>query len=182
LQLVGDDVFVTNTARPQHAETESVCAPSRCESHGVDLIEAMMFGKPIVTCNAGGIAEVVDTGRNALLTPPQDAAALAASLRRLVEDPALRRRMGACARMTYERRFHAGAVAREMEAFLERVISRGRGCDTTSDVRTRFAELVREVLALDPAAASDLAGELLSLPTASQLSAPGPAQWPSHPA
>jgi glycosyltransferase involved in cell wall biosynthesis len=150
-----------------YADADIICAPSRYESHGVVLIEAMMFHKPVVTCDAGGIVEVVDPGRNALVSAPEDAAALATSLRRLVEDRQLRARMGACGRMSYERRFRATAAAHQMEAFLERVISRHRrATGQGSDVATRFAELAQAVLSIAPRAASELARELISDPPA----------------
>ena len=72
-------------------ESDIVCVPSRYESHGVVLLEAMMFGRPIATCDGGGIVEVVDHGRNALVSAPGDVPALVDSLRRLVEDTELRR-------------------------------------------------------------------------------------------
>ena len=55
-----------------YAEADLVCAPSRYESHGVVLIEAMMYGKAIVTCDAGGIGEVVQPDHQALLVTPGD--------------------------------------------------------------------------------------------------------------
>jgi glycogen(starch) synthase len=95
-----------------YAESDIVCVPSRYESHGVVLIEAMMFGKPIVTCDSGGTGEVVAAGRNALVSPPDDPRALAESLRRLAAAPEPRAKLGACARDTYEDRFDARAVVR----------------------------------------------------------------------
>jgi glycogen(starch) synthase len=131
-----------------YAESDIVCAPSRYESHGVVLIEAMMFGKPIVTCDAGGIGEVVQAGRNALVSPPDEPVALAASLSRLCADPELRARLGAAGRVAYEQRFDARAVARQMESFLERVIARqpAQRCHEPQ-VTAQLALLLSEVLA-----------------------------------
>ena len=69
--------------------------PSRYESHGIVLVEAMMFGAAIVTCDAGGIREVVQDERTALVVPPDDVEALTEALRRAVTDGALRARLGA---------------------------------------------------------------------------------------
>ena len=49
---------------------------------------------PIVTSRAGGLPEAVADGVSGLLIPPGDVAALGAALRRLLADPALRRRLG----------------------------------------------------------------------------------------
>jgi Glycosyl transferases group 1/Domain of unknown function (DUF4214) len=64
----------------------------------------MMFGKPIVACQAGGTPEVVEHGGNGLLALPGDAASLTTCLQQLIEDPALRIRFGRRSRELYELR------------------------------------------------------------------------------
>jgi len=127
------------------AEADLVCLPSRYESHGIALIEAMMFGKAIVTCDSGGIAEVVDAGRNALLTAPDDPVALADAIGRLAHDPVERARLGAAARLTYEQRFSATAAGRGIEQFIERVLCAHE--PSAADVGVRLAALMRDVFA-----------------------------------
>jgi glycosyltransferase involved in cell wall biosynthesis len=62
------------------------------------LLEAMAYGvAPIVTAS-GGSPEVVVDGVSGIVVPVRDAAAIGAAIRRLHEDPALRRRMGEAAR------------------------------------------------------------------------------------
>ena len=104
------------------ARADIVCQPSRYESHGVVLVEAMMFGKPIVTTTGGGIPEVVEEGGNALLTAPGDEEQLAVHLRTLAADRALRERFGIRSRELFERRYEIGVVAREMIALFEEAI------------------------------------------------------------
>lgn len=145
-----------------YADADIVCVPSRYESHGVVLIEAMMFGKPVVTCDAGGIGEVVEPGRNALVSAPEDAAALARSLRRLANDAQLRAKIGAAGRETYERRFQARSVASRVQSFMEEVIEIHRAAvPETNGVKPRLEQLLCDVLATTPARASQLADELL---------------------
>lgn len=63
------------------------CAPSlRGESFGVVLLEAMAAGTPIVASDLPGYRKVARAGRDAVLTPPGDAAALAAALTDLLAD------------------------------------------------------------------------------------------------
>lgn len=145
-----------------YADCDIVCVPSRYESHGVVLIEAMMFGRPIVTCDSGGIGEVVSDQDNALVSPPDDPHALAESLRRVAASADLREKLGARGRETYEQRFDAGAVARQMLSFLERVI--GIHHPAVSDVAGRLGTLLADELALAPEDARALAGELLEPP------------------
>ena len=78
-----------------YAGADIVCVPSRYESFGLVLTEAMMFGKPIVASAVGGMPGVVEEGGNALLVPPGDPDRLAAGLRRLISSPALRKDFGA---------------------------------------------------------------------------------------
>ncbi len=64
------------------------CAPSlRGESFGVVLLEAMAADTPVVASDLPGYANVARAGRDALLVPPGDAAALADALRRVLTDP-----------------------------------------------------------------------------------------------
>ncbi len=160
-----------------------VCVPSRYESHGVVPLEAMMFGKPIVTCSTGGIPEVVIPERTALIVAPDDGVALAAALRRLVDDPKLRGRLGEAGRKLYERRFESGVVAAEMQAFIERVVAahQGRGHRVAGDagaddvdgardaagvagvdrIQQQLEELLRSVLVIESEPATAVAAQLL---------------------
>jgi glycosyltransferase involved in cell wall biosynthesis len=63
------------------------------------LNEGMCFGLPLVASDAVGAApDLVRAGDNGFIYPVGDVAALAAALRRLLADPALRARMGARSR------------------------------------------------------------------------------------
>jgi glycogen synthase len=148
-----------------YRRADIVCVPSRYESHGVVLVEAMMFGKPIVACRAGGVPEVVEEGGNALLATPGDVESLAGSLRRAIVDEDLRNRLGARSRSLYSERFEAGAVGAAMEGFLRRVSSAHPPAEAApTDLAGRLAAVVEEVLGLDRGAAAATAGELLSPP------------------
>lgn len=67
------------------------------EPFGQVVLEGMAAGLAVVASAAGGPAEVITSGVNGILTPPGDAGELAAALRRLHEDPALRAELGAAA-------------------------------------------------------------------------------------
>ncbi len=64
-----------------------LCAPSLGgESFGIVLLEAMAAGAAVVASDIPGYADVARSGREALLVAPGDARALAAALRRALED------------------------------------------------------------------------------------------------
>ncbi len=72
--------------------------PSHAESFGVVLIEAMAMELPVVSTNCDGVLDIVVDGDTGLFVPPRNGADLAAALLRLIDDPALRRRMGTAGR------------------------------------------------------------------------------------
>jgi N,N'-diacetylbacillosaminyl-diphospho-undecaprenol alpha-1,3-N-acetylgalactosaminyltransferase len=74
------------------------------------LLEALALGKPIVTTDNVGCREVVEQGRNGYLVPVHDSPALAAALRNLVENEALRRAFGRSSRLKAEAEFGEPAV------------------------------------------------------------------------
>jgi L-malate glycosyltransferase len=84
-------------------------APSRAESFGVAVAEAMACGVAVVVSDAGGLPEVVDAGRSGLVVPAGDVGALADALEGLVLDPPLRARLAAQARVDATQR-HAWPV------------------------------------------------------------------------
>lgn len=93
------------------------CFPSffEAESFGLVLVEAMQFAKPVVTTDWRGIPSVVRHGENGLVVPVQDPAAVADALMELIDDPALRRRMGEAGRRIFEERFTLERFHRNME-------------------------------------------------------------------
>lgn len=81
--------------RREYARADLFVLPSLFEPFGIVLLEAMAAGLPIIASRVGGIPEVVEEGRNALLVPPGDVDALAEAMRRLIADESLARRFSA---------------------------------------------------------------------------------------
>jgi glycogen synthase len=144
-----------------YAEADILCLPSRYESHGVALVEGMMFGKPIVTCDAGGIGEVVAAGRTALVATPDDAGALALELARLAGDPDLRTRLGAAARESFEQRFTASGAAAQMQDFILSAIADQRERRSGVSVGVGLQRMLVEAMSVESEDARPLADALL---------------------
>ena len=77
------------------------------------LREAMALERPVVASSAGGNPELVEDGSSGLLVPPRDPAALAAALRRLLEEPGLAARL---ARAGRQRVLAGFTVAKRLDA------------------------------------------------------------------
>lgn len=91
------------------------CMPSvsRAEAFGFVQIEAMFCGKPVVCCELNnGVTWVNRHEVTGLVVPPADAAALAAALRRLRDEPGLRARLGKQAKQRALAEFSIDAMAR----------------------------------------------------------------------
>jgi len=71
-----------------------VVLPSRFESFGRVLVEAMAAGVPVVAFRNGGIPEVVEDGKQGILLEEGDWSGMVATLRQLLADEAMRQAMG----------------------------------------------------------------------------------------
>ena len=85
-----------------YASADVLAFPSTTETLGLVALESLASGVPVVGAWAGGIPFAVADGRTGLLVPPGDADALTAGLARLLDDAALRARMGAAGRAEAE--------------------------------------------------------------------------------
>jgi L-malate glycosyltransferase len=94
------------------SETESFC---------LSILEAMCFGCPSVSTRVGGIPEVVEDGRSALLVPVGDVDALAGALEVLIHDEGRRRALGRAARARARELFSAEVIVPRYEALYRRL-------------------------------------------------------------
>jgi glycosyltransferase involved in cell wall biosynthesis len=103
---IGDRLTLTGPLAPEdldgaYAAADVLVHPSRGETYGMVLAEALARGLPVIATEVGGVREAVDGTAGAstpgLLVPPDDPAALAAAIRRWLADPGLRRDLRASA-------------------------------------------------------------------------------------
>jgi glycosyltransferase involved in cell wall biosynthesis len=104
------------------AASDAALLPSRWENFPHLVVEALAVGTPVVATAVGGVPEVVRDGENGLLVPAGDADALAAAIRRLMTDDALRARLAAAAAPSVAA-FAPERLLGEIAAALERAAS-----------------------------------------------------------
>ena len=95
--------------------------PSRHEAFGRVLVEAMAYGVPIVAFRVGGVPEVVEDGVQGTLVQPEDIQAMAKACQQLMQDEALRTRMGEAGNQRAGM-FSIEAHARKVAALYETVL------------------------------------------------------------
>lgn len=103
------------------------CLPAceRAEAFGLCQIEAMLAGLPIVSTNLPtGVPEINRHDETGLIVAPKHPAELAGALRRLLEDPSLRERMGTAGRQRALAEFTAERMAEQVEAVYAEVLNR----------------------------------------------------------
>jgi glycosyltransferase involved in cell wall biosynthesis len=88
----------------------------------VALMEASAAGLPIVSTDIAAIPEIVEEGKSGMLVKPGDSEALTNALKKLIDSPALRRKMGVCARNIALERFDAKKNTVSLVELIKKVI------------------------------------------------------------
>jgi glycosyltransferase involved in cell wall biosynthesis len=86
--------------------------PSLWENCPYSCLEAMAAGRAIVASDQGGLPELIRHGHNGMLATTGEPESFASHLKALIDDEALRLRLGTCARQTVEDRYTDSHVAR----------------------------------------------------------------------
>lgn len=100
-------------------ETDIFVLPSYSEGLSNALMEAMASGCACVASDVGGNAFLIENGISGFLFPAGDRAALAAHIRRLVQDASKRKNMGEAARKRIHQKFSWDIVTKEYEKLFQ---------------------------------------------------------------
>lgn len=110
-----------------YASCDALVLPSRTETLGLVLLEAMASGKPVIGPRAGGIPEIVSHGQcGYLFDPDGDCSELISLVGQLFEDGSRRRAMGQLAREEAER-WSWEAATRQLETFYRSLLTQEPG-------------------------------------------------------
>lgn len=99
---------------PQIAGAADLVLPSK-------LTNIHASGRPVVACADAGTGLADEVEGSGLIIPPDDAAAFAAGIERLLDDSALRQKFGTTARIRAEQRWYKPAVLEKFEATLAKL-------------------------------------------------------------
>lgn len=100
------------------AEHDALVLPSFAEGVPVVLMEALASARPVIATQVAGVGELVEEGVSGFMVPPGDAETLAARIRTLAEDPALRAVMGAAGRQRVTEDFDISREAARLAALI----------------------------------------------------------------
>ncbi|MBI3967966.1 MAG: glycosyltransferase family 4 protein [Chloroflexi bacterium] len=113
-----------------------VHCPREPEPFGRVAIEAMACARPVVAANHGGLVEIVRPGETGMLVRPDDPTALAGALATLLENPALRERLGgqglAVVRDQFSPERHVAAVSAVYSDLLNRDCSAPQSLESST--------------------------------------------------
>jgi glycosyltransferase involved in cell wall biosynthesis len=106
-----------------YRDADLLLNPSLADNMPISLLEAMASGVPIVSTDVGGIPYLVEHGVSAMLVPPEQPEAMAASALRVLDDPALAARLRD-AGLARARRYTWPLVSERLFAMYVKVLGR----------------------------------------------------------
>ena len=89
------------------------------------VLEAMALGLPIVSTKVGGVVEAIEDRRQGLLVEPGDATSMCLSLNEVLDDEALRLKIGKGARQRQIECFSANSMAAGVAAVYDKILGAG---------------------------------------------------------
>ncbi len=114
---IGDEIL------PAYYAAADVCVvPSHYEPFGLVAIEAMACGTPVVASDVGGLQFTVIPEQTGLLASPQDEAAFAEAIDRILANPDWRNQLGKQARVRVEEKFSWDGVAHQLSGLYTKLL------------------------------------------------------------
>lgn len=115
--------WITNAAEVVLPTLDIFFQPSLWEAMSMVILEAMAAGKALVATRVGENSNVIEDGIDGLLVQPRNVAEMAEAISRLVDDAALRLRLGRAARRKVEQKFTVNQMVHAYEQVYRGVMS-----------------------------------------------------------
>lgn len=109
-----------------YASADAFIFPSRTETLGLVLLEAMSAGCPVVAANSGGIPDIVKDGENGFLFNPEDENGAMIATQKLLNNPLQKEVLRNNARKEAER-WGWSAATRQLEGYYREIIEQKSG-------------------------------------------------------
>lgn len=109
-----------------YAALDMYCLPSRAETFGIVVLEALQHKLPVVATNCNGVRQLADGRHVGLFVPVEDANALADAIERLLQDWTLAQRLAASGYALVEEKYDIQIVAGQLQNIIEQVAARYR--------------------------------------------------------
>jgi glycosyltransferase involved in cell wall biosynthesis len=110
--------FIPAVPAEVYDASDVVAVPSHEEPFGLVILEAMLAGRAVVSCNSGAPPEIITDGETGVLVPPRSPDALAAALVDLLRDDTRRARIAAAGRRHAAEHFSLERYGRDFEQVL----------------------------------------------------------------
>jgi glycosyltransferase involved in cell wall biosynthesis len=110
-------------ARSFYHACDLICIPSRSESFGRVAIEAYCAGVPVVATDVGGLSDIVQENETGLLVPYGDHAALTAALKRMLNQPELRKNFVQAGSKLFRSEYHHRTFEERVNQVLVKALS-----------------------------------------------------------
>lgn len=135
-------LFIHNDIQPNSAELKKLyheadifCLPTKADCLPMVLSEAGAAGLPVVSTQMAAIPEIVKDGETGYLVPVDDIEALTAALRRLIDNPELRHKLGQRAIEVVSSEFNARKNAQKLVGLLKQTVDEA-GNDKRRSIKT----------------------------------------------
>lgn len=96
-------------------EASIFCLPSYAEGFPMAVLDAWSYNLPVVTTPVGGLPDVLDDGKNALVFNPGDYKKLAEELEQLIDSPTLRQQIAQESHQLADTKFNIDTISDEIE-------------------------------------------------------------------
>lgn len=117
---------------PSFLQGADICVfTSVAEASPSAIWESMSMGKAVVTTDVGSVNQYIEDGVSGFIVPIKDAKALSERVEILLNNPALRQKMGAEARSVAQKNLDVTLAAQKHAFFYQRILSLHPGCNAT---------------------------------------------------